>query len=212
MAYIFMDESGCLGFDFTKKKTSKHFIVTFLFVPNKRKLEKLVRKTFLSMPEKERRNHTGVLHANKEKPLVRTRLLSGLLGIDGVGVMVLRLNKSSVYTHLQDEKSVLYNYITNILLDRITHRKLIPLDETVHLIASQRETNRFLNENFKSYLQKQGSKVVKLDVTIKTPAEEKGLQAADFISWSLFRHYEHGDSSYMDMFRRVIVEDRSLFQ
>lgn len=29
MAYIFMDESGCLGFDFTKAKTSMHFIITF---------------------------------------------------------------------------------------------------------------------------------------------------------------------------------------
>jgi L-asparaginase/Glu-tRNA(Gln) amidotransferase subunit D len=29
MAFIFMDESGDLGFDFNKKKTSKVFIITF---------------------------------------------------------------------------------------------------------------------------------------------------------------------------------------
>jgi len=32
MAYIFMDESGDLGFDFKKKKTSRYFVVTFLMI------------------------------------------------------------------------------------------------------------------------------------------------------------------------------------
>ena len=35
MAYIFMDESGDLGFNFKKAKTSKNFIITFLFVAEK---------------------------------------------------------------------------------------------------------------------------------------------------------------------------------
>ncbi|MDR0820767.1 MAG: DUF3800 domain-containing protein [Endomicrobium sp.] len=34
MAYIFMDESGCLGFDFTKTKTSRHFVIVFLMAKN----------------------------------------------------------------------------------------------------------------------------------------------------------------------------------
>jgi len=29
--YVYMDESGDLGFDFTKRKTSKYFTITFLF-------------------------------------------------------------------------------------------------------------------------------------------------------------------------------------
>ena len=35
------------------------------------------------------------------------------------------INKKKVYTKLQDEKQVLYNYVTNILLDRIISKKLI---------------------------------------------------------------------------------------
>ena len=34
MAYIFMDESGCLGFDFKKPKTSRYFVITFLMAEN----------------------------------------------------------------------------------------------------------------------------------------------------------------------------------
>jgi len=36
MAYIFLDESGDLGFDFSKKRTLKFFIITFLFVSKKK--------------------------------------------------------------------------------------------------------------------------------------------------------------------------------
>ena len=30
MIHLYLDESGCLGFDFSKKKTSKNFTITIL--------------------------------------------------------------------------------------------------------------------------------------------------------------------------------------
>jgi len=56
MSYIFLDESGDLGFNFQKKKTSKFFIVTCLFTENKRPIEKVVRKTHLELRKKCKRN------------------------------------------------------------------------------------------------------------------------------------------------------------
>ncbi len=41
MAYVFLDESGDLGFNFKKKKTSKIFVVTCLFAENKKLIEKI---------------------------------------------------------------------------------------------------------------------------------------------------------------------------
>jgi FAD synthase len=67
--------------------------------------------------------------------------------------MCIYLNKKKVYTKLQDEKHVLYNYVTNILLDRIFTKKLLK-GKDFKFIASRRETNKFLNENFKEYLLK----------------------------------------------------------
>ena len=206
-----MDESGCLGFDFSKKGTSNYFIVTFLFSERKRPLEKLVSKTFLSIPEKQRLVHPGVLHANSEKPLVRRRLLEGLVKIDDVGIIALRLNKKRVYTHLQNEKTILYNYVTNILLDRIHTRKLLPLDQPITFIAAQRETNRFLNENFRNYLHVKHNHTLNINVRVSKPSQEKGLQVVDFASWALFRNYEHHDSSYRDIFSKIIIEESLLF-
>ncbi len=53
MAYIFLDESGNLGFDFKKKKTTKFFVITFLFVKNRNSLNKIVKKVFRDLTKQE---------------------------------------------------------------------------------------------------------------------------------------------------------------
>lgn len=212
MAYIFMDESGCLGFDFTKPKTSQNFIITFLLANNDKILDKVVNKTFRSIAPKKRRNHAGTLHCNKEDNKTRTKLFSFLKDKD-VSVMVISLNKHKVYTRLQDEKTILYNYITNILLNRLASKKLLPLKDKITLVAFRRETNRFLNENFKHYLETQISNThnVLLDVIVRPASAVKGLQVVDFLSWAIFRKYEHGDDYFYNMIKNLIIEESSLF-
>jgi hypothetical protein len=209
--FLLMDESGCLGFDFEKARTSKYFVITCLFSKSKRPLEKITKKIHQGLRQKFKRK-TGVLHCSKESPVTRQRLLKLLRDRECV-VMTVYLNKRKVFTRLQDEKHVLYNYVTNILLDRIFAKKIIADAQHVILIASKRETNRFLNENFSDYLNRQVDKVhgVSLKVEIKTPAEETSLQVVDFVSWAIFRKYEYGDESYYNMIRNKIIEENPLF-
>lgn len=211
MAYIFLDESGDLGFNFDKKGTSKFFVITCLFVKNKRPIEKVVKKTHSELKKKYKRRF-GVLHSFKESPSIRKRLLKRLSKKDCI-IMTIYLNKTKVYTKLQNEKQVLYNYVSNILLDRICSKKLIPIQDKVLLIASKRETNKFLNKNFKNYLNNQvkNKHKVNLVIEIKTPSEEKSLQAVDFISWAIFRKYQHRDGNYYNIIKNKIVEENPLF-
>jgi len=211
MNYILLDESGDLGFNFTKKKTSKFFIITFIFIENKRLLEKIVSKTHKELKKKHKRMG-GVLHCYKEKPTTRKRLLKRLTEKD-CSVMTVYLNKKKVHTKLQDEKAVLYNFVTNILLDRICTKELLPKDEQIILIASKKDTNKFLNENFKNYLKKSlnTKHKLKIKIEIKTPFEEKSLQAVDFVSWSIFRKQEHNDEVYYNLIKEKIVEENPLF-
>lgn len=213
MSYIFLDESGDLGFNFKKKKTSKYFVITFLFVKEKQSLEKIVKKVFEGFSKKEVKYHNGVLHAVKETPKIRQKVLNLFRKNDVSNVIVIYLNKKKVYTRLQDEKHVLYNYVTNILLDRVCTKKLIPIDKKVFLVASRRETNKFLNQNFSNYLKNQVKSNHKLDIEIeiKSPTQEKSLQVVDMLSWSIFRKYEHGDDSYYNIFKQDIVEENPLF-
>ncbi len=210
MAYIFLDESGDLGFDFTKKGTTQYFVITLLFADHKRPIEKCVRTVHAHLRKRFRRIG-GVLHACKEEDVTRQRLLR-CLSQKNCAVMTIYLNKKRVYTRLQDEKAVLYNYVTNILLDRIFTKKLVSSDD-IHLIASKRETNKFLNENFRSYLRRQMivNHTRKIAVEIRTPAEEKALQAVDFVSWAIFRKPEWRDDVYYNTIRGKIVEENPLF-
>jgi len=127
--------------------------------------------------------------------------------------MAIYLNKSKVYTKLKEEKHILYNYVANILLDRIMRKRFTFSRSKIFLIASKRETNKFLNENFKNYLKNQVSNRHKVDmaVEIKTPAQERSLQAVDFVSWSIFRKYEHGDETYYNLIKSKVIEENSLF-
>ena len=187
--------------------------MTFLFIDgSKRSVEKAVSKTHAELSRKIKRR-VGVLHATNEKPITRQRLLKRLVENDDCSVMTIYLNKKKVFTKLQDEKQVLYNYVTNILLDRIYTRKIVSSDKDMELIASRRETNKFLNDNFKEYLSRKvkGIHNCKLKVTIKTPHEEKCLQAVDFVSWSIFRKYEGGDDSYYNLIKKIIIEENPLF-
>lgn len=155
----------------------------------------------------------NTLRAYKEKPLTRQRLLK-LLAQRDVHILTIRLNKERVHTNLREEKHVLYNYVVNILLDRMMRNKLVPNKDRVCFVASKRETNRFLNENFSDYLRTQTRQNHKLDieVTIATPSEDKGLQVADCLAWSFFRKYEHGDNSYVSLIQSKIIEENGLFE
>lgn len=210
-SYIFLDESGDLGFNFTNKKTSKYFIITFIFTEKKKLIEKAVSETHCCLKKKHKKRG-GVLHCFKEKPITRERLLKKLNKID-CSIMTIYLNKSKVHSKLKDEKPVLYNYVTNILLDRIITKKILPLNQKITLIASRKETNKFLNENFKNYLTKntQNNHKVNIEIFIKTPHEEKSLQAVDFASWAIFRKQEKDDDNYYNLIKEKIVEENPLF-
>lgn len=213
MSFIYLDESGDMGFDFAKSKTSQYFVITCLFVQNKRPVEKIAKNIIRNFNAKERKRHGGALHANSETDRTRRKLLTQLASRDDVSVIAIYLNKKRVYTHLQDQKHILYNFVANILLDRLCKQSLLSLDESIELIASRRETNKLLNENFKSYLEGKVNNNHKIDikVTVRTPMQEKCLQVVDFASWAIYRNREHKDDSYYNLIKSVVIEDHPLF-
>lgn len=209
-----MDESGDLGFNEQKEKTSKNFIIAFLFSQNKNILDKIVKKVFNALPQNIKKKHSGTFHCYKEQPKVRLKLLSLLKDKKDISIMIIRLNKGNVWTDLRQEKSILYNYVVNILLNRVFSKKLIPIKDKIVFIQSQRETNKLLNLNFKQYISQQVKKNhgVELVVEIKRPSEEKALQIVDFVSWGVFRKYEHNDDTYYNIIKDLIRENTSLYE
>ena len=209
MAYIFLDESGDLGFK-KNKRSSRFFVVTIIFSEDKRPLEKIARRVHKGLAKKYKK--IGTLHAHREEPNIRRKVLRQLHEID-CSILAIVLDKNKVFTKMEDEKVVLYNYITNILLGNFFNKKPIPTNRIVSLIASQRETNKFFNKNFQDYVRQQAKMKhgTVINVTIATPEQEFALQIVDFASWAIFRKYESNDDSYFNIIKSKIIDEALLY-
>jgi hypothetical protein len=208
MAYIFIDESGDLGFS---ERSSKWFLFTILLTNKHRKVEKVIKKVHKSLRKKYKK--VGELHAYHTQDITKKRLLKHLSELDDLKILCVLLNKEKVYIDLQNQKNYLYNYTANILLDRLHNKEMFSGKEVVKLYVDQKDTNKFIRGNLENYLTSkldnwQNDNIV---IKIKPSHTEKCLQAVDFISWAIFRKYEMGDYEFYDIIKDKIVEEKLLF-
>jgi hypothetical protein len=210
---LFQDESGDLGFDFSKRKTSRFFVITLLVMDEviKRSGDKVVKDVFKRYAGP-KSHKEGVLHASRERPLVRRQLLQRIAEKD-VRVYAIVLEKKRVNEDLRSRPDKLYNWVTKTLLKYVCKSNVLDADRN-RLIASRRETNRLLNNDFRKYVQGQTSRLTpsSFEVTIACPHEEKCLQAVDFICWSIYRAWEYRDDSYEKLIETRIERILPLFR
>ena len=208
MTYIFMDESGDMGFS---KKSSKWFLFTLAIVDDQKDLERVVKKVWKKIHKKHK--HVGELHASNEKEITISRMLQMLAEVDSLKVMTIILNKKKVHVDLQNQKNYLYNYTANIVLDRLINTKIIGKDQHISLVVDRKDTKKNLRENFISYItgamHKRNHDNFKM--TLVGSHEDKCLQAVDFISWAIFRKYERGDFEFYEIIKDKIIEEKLLF-
>lgn len=208
MSYIFLDESGDLGF---VKKSSRWFVLTIVLTNNHRKIEKCVKKVHYNLRKKFKR--VAELHAYHADDITKKRILRLLSETNDLKILCMVLNKKKVYIDLRKQKNYLYNYTANILLDRLHNKKILNCDDKIQIIIDQRETNKFLKSNFENYLKdnlvKRGNN--SFEIKIKPSHAEKCLQATDFISWAIFRKYEMNDYEYYEIIKNKIIEENLLY-
>jgi hypothetical protein len=207
MKTIHFDESGDLGFDFTKQGTSGHFIATFLISTNHKSVISAVKKVFRTMSGTEIKHSHGVLHAYYEKKETRIKLLRYLAERD-IQIAVMRYDKRKVL--VADDEHTIYNSIVTTLINRLYIEGFIGRDEEIHLIASRKNTNRQLNEQFKTVVLG-NSKPPSLSVDVIKPSDDKALQAVDFVSWAFQNKYETGNSSYTDIVAEKVIREYDYF-
>lgn len=208
MAYIFLDESGDLGF---KKTSSKWFLFTIAMVKDQRSLERVIKKVWRTL--KKKHTHLGELHASHEKDQTRKRVLRSLAQLPDLKVLCIILNKQKVHVDLQNQKNYLYNYTANILLDRMQKKGRVEDADAIHLFVDRKDTKKKLRENFTNYLTSSMAKrrAGQFRVELHTSHENKSLQAVDFISWAIFRKYEFGDFEFYEMIKKKILDENLLF-
>jgi hypothetical protein len=193
MQYIYIDESGDLGFDFTKKGTSRYFVVAAIVTESPKPLEKIVLEASKQFKKTFRKRHPGVFHATHESDGIRRMLCEGISSarcfIRGV-YFDKRKNKQrgeGVYLKL------LWKHIDLCNKDQVT------------LVISRRYTNRAQNIHLIEQLQSLAKDNVKIEVTI--PTKEKILQLADLVSWVVFNKYENGNERWFNLIKDKIEKE-----
>jgi len=215
--FIYLDESGDLGFDFSKSKTTKKFVITLLVCDNQN-----VSKVFKKAIDRTLRNKIN----RKKKEADRINELKGTntsievkkyffrqITNNDWGLYSLILNKRRVYSYLQGNigKSRFYNYLSRKLLERL------PLDiirTNVELVVDKSKNKREIKD-FNNYLKSQIEAKLPLKTAFNAEHENsianKGLQAVDLFCWGIARKYERNDMKWYDIFKhKIIYEDEYL--
>ena len=208
MIFIYLDESGDLGFDFTKNNTSSYFSIALLILNEQRPIISLVRKVFTSLPRAIIRRSNGILHSYYEKPITRERLLRGLAKRE-VKIASMRLDKRNVL--LTESQNELYATIVITLINRLYKDRIINDSENITLVASRMHTSKNLNTKFDESVTSQ-TKSSKFNVSIVKPSDDKCLQAVDFVSWALWQKYENRNDSYSKIIADKIVKEYVMYE
>jgi len=117
MLYLYLDESGDLGFDFFAKKPSSFFTITILAVKgveNNRALLKAVKKTVRSKLPRKQVELKGTKDSIRAKKYFYEQVSAIPFGIYSIS-----LNKRRVYDDLAKQKDKVYNFVAKNVLDRI---------------------------------------------------------------------------------------------
>ena len=208
MIYIHADESGCLGFDFSKQGTKNHLLITFLISEESRPIISLVKKVVNTLPKKQLRKNNSYLHANYEKPATRKRLLRGLAETD-VKIVTMRLDKRKIV--LIGNPNELYSSMFVALINRLYADGILKKSDSIEFVASRRNTSKKLNEDFSASIE-YGTKDIDFNHNIAAPSDDKCLQAVDFVSWALWQKYEIGDKTYSDIITDKIIKEYVMYE
>ena len=77
------------------------------------------------------------------------------------------------------------------------------------------KTNRSLREDFDNHIRKrirEKNNTNKLIIKHENSQNEGCLQVLDFVSWAIFRSYEHKDFSFINVIKDKIVIKKEVFQ
>lgn len=211
--FLFLDESGDLGFDWSKQGASSHFVITILVCRDMTAL-----KLFQTAVQRTLRNKLN----SKTK---RKRLVQELKGAattftvkeyffrhlpsDGWELHTIIVNKKRVYDYLQTKqgKKRLYNYLARIVLEKLPFESC---DTALNLIVDRcknsaeiKDFNGYITTQLEARLPLQS----KLYITHESSQASAGLQAVDMFCWGIARKYCAADRQWYQLFRTKITKE-----
>jgi hypothetical protein len=212
MWYLYLDESGDLGFDFIHKKPSNFFTVAILVVKgveNNRALINAIRKTITRKlnPRGKRHRIVPEFKGHGTSIEIKKYFYRQVAKIP-FDLFSVSLDKRQTGDELPEEAHRIYNYISRLVLDAIPLENAQPRIKLIIDKSKNVPQIREFNASVINQLLGRLDPKIPIDIHHRSSVEENGLQAVDIFSWGIFRKYEYGDSEWFDMFSHRVQHDK----
>lgn len=213
MWYLYMDESGDLGFDFVNKKPSKFFTISILVISgkdNNRKLINAVKKTLSRKlnPKSKRKRIVQEVKATNTTLEIKEYLYKQIKNVP-FQIYSITLNKRKVYERLANNKSRVYNFIARKVLDQIPllNNNISSIDFIVDKSKTKVEIADF-NQYIKKQLEGKVDPKTPLNIIHECSHCYPGIQIADLFAHGIFQKYERKNSDWYQIFQEKISFDQ----
>lgn len=209
MWYLYLDESGDLGFDFVNKKPSRFFTVCILATSQREsflKIRQAVRKTIRRKLNKPKRNKIQELKGTNTTLAVKRYFYQQIEDVT-FGLYSMTLNKRRVYERLTYEKDRVYNFIARKVLDQIPFEKASSrVQVVIDKSKSKPEIVEFNNYIFQQ-LEARLDPKVSMNIDHLISHQDAVLQATDLFTWGVFQKYERKNEEWYQVFKKKALFD-----
>lgn len=213
--FIFLDESGDLGFD-TNKKNSLYFTITLLVCEDKStqdKIKKAVKRTLdKKINHKAKKRRVQELKGTGTSPEVK-KYFYERMPHKGWSIYSITVTKANVYQNLSTatSKKKLYNYLTKKIVAEIPcNGNINSINFVVDKCKNKSERADF-DQYIKSQLQQQFGLRTKISIHHEISQNDSCLQAVDLFCWGLQRKAEKQDSKWLDCFQQHVKASLQYF-
>lgn len=210
MLYLYLDESGDLGFDFVNKRPSGHFTICVLAVKGhdqNRNLAGVVKTTIRRSCKRRMKAPGNELKGRTSEPRSK-ELFYRLAGHVSFRIHSMTLNKRLALPLLAADKERIYNYIARRVLETVD---LNVTGVRVILTVDRSKTGpriKQFNDYIIAHLKAKINPHIPLEILHRSSQEVPQLQAADLVAWGIFRKYEREDDSWAKKLQgKIAVEE-----
>ncbi len=206
MMYVYLDESGDLGFG---ERSTKYFTIAFAVMENPVLFVRCVRKAKV----KYHIPRDVELKGYTTRENIKRDLLSGFAKLD-IEVHAITVRKRNVEPKLRKDTNILYNYMVGLsLVERILEEPkdtqvIINVDRRIIAITSGFNFNQYLR--YKIWYEKE-RRDIDLNIHHLDSHHALTIQGIDIICNSIFRKYNSNNYKLFNIFQDKVKSDKRLF-
>ena len=212
--YIFVDEAGDMDFS---SKGSTHYMFSFLIKKRPFNLHEYISSYRYSLLERNLDPLNGkkldieAFHAHKDNKYVKNELFNiiSTFDVNSVKIYSYILEKPKVAPEKRKEKEWFYidnlSYSIQRLLDKLNiDKNFIIITDRLPVHKNKNKQIGALKKGIKEYL-KNKQLNIRYDIFHHCSASSSNLQIVDYVSWAIFRKFEHKDDSYYKRIEKYLI-------